>query len=48
MCDKHNQKASTSVNAKKGHWEVFLPATFCVGSMAAIVIICTENGKESD
>ena len=34
--------------AKKGEWHVFLPATACVGSMAAIVIICTEVRKETD
>ena len=36
------------VYAKEGNWNVCLPATACVGSMAAIVIICTEIRKESE
>lgn len=42
------QWESTSVHAKEGDWNVSLPATACVGSMAAIVIICTEIRKESE
>ena len=46
FCDEHN-KHSISVYAK-GEWHFFLPATACVGSMAAIVIICAEIKMETE